>query len=243
MDRLSVQHEGKLFHVVSRNYDEYHGITAAVIAMNEEENIVALINHLRPIVKRVVIVDGGSYDRTVKLAEPLADALSTVMFRGHYANQRNKSLELVTTDWVLVMDPDERLSDELYRRLPDLINQDEIDCYAFPRREFREGKEDKSVYPDYQRRLFRTYCRYVRPVHEELVGFKEEKVLPKDSGFDIIHTKPDGRHHLRNDSYHFFEANYSYELGCPGKQLKDTCRKISMDTLKEMVEVEDGKKK
>ena len=243
MDKISLQHEGKLFHIVGRRFEEYHGITAAIITMNEEENIVSIINHLRPIVKRIVVVDGGSSDKTVKLAEPLVDALCTIPFKGHYANQKNRAIEMCTTDWVLSMDPDERLSDEVYHKMIDLTDQDDIDCYAFPRREFRGGKEYPEVYPDYQRRLFRSYCRYIRPVHEELVGYKSEKFLPQKSGFDFIHTKPEERHELRNDSYVYFEANFSYEMGSPGHQTKDTCVAYDIDKIKDLLGGKNGEGK
>lgn len=222
MRKLVLNHEGKSFHVLQRDFDEFHGVTAAVITMNEEDNIVEFLQHIRPLVKRIVLVDGGSSDRTVELAEPLVDALKIIPFNGHFGEQKNNAVKMCYTDWVLFLDPDERLDKPAYDKIEEWINQDEYDCYAFPRREFRDGKEDESVYPDYQRRLFRTYCRYVRPVHEELVGYKKEKQLEKNKGLDILHSKPERRHAVRNASYSYFEAHYIHECGKPGQQSKDT---------------------
>ena len=228
MHKLALNHEGKVFNIVQRDYDEYHGVTAAVITMNEEENIVEFLEHIRPLVDRIVIVDGGSTDKTIELAEPLVDALKVIPFTGHFGKQKNNAIEMCYTDWVLFLDPDERLDTNAYNKIKELIEQDDIDCYAFPRREFRDGVEDESVYPDYQRRLFRAYCRYVRPVHEELVGYKEEKQLEQKQGLDIMHRKPNIRHATRNGSYPYFEVHYMHECGKPGEQLKDTSRKILM---------------
>lgn len=228
MHNIALNHEDKLYHIISREYDEYHGITAAVITMNEEKNIVELINHLRPLVKRIILVDGGSLDNTVKLAEPLVDALRVIPFNGHFGEQKNNAIKMCHTDWVLFLDPDERLDTKVYDQIPRMIEQDEYDCYAFPRREFRDGEEDVKPYPDYQRRLFRTYCRYVRPVHEELVGYKEEKQLEQDKGLDIIHTKLQIRHDKRNTSYDYFRTHYAHECGKPGKQLEGTVEKIEL---------------
>ena len=224
MRKIDLQHENKMFRIVSRNYDEYHGVTGAVITFNEEENIVNFLKHFRTLVSRIVLVDGGSSDNTVKLAEPLVDALKVIPFNGHFGEQKNHAINMCYTDWVLFLDPDERLDEKLCKKIPELVEQDKYDCYEFARREFRDGEEDKEVYPDFQKRLFRTYCRYVRPVHEELVGFKKVKTMPKISGLDIIHSKPEDRHKERNYSYDFFEAHYIHECGKPGQQLKDTCR-------------------
>lgn len=236
MRKLALKHEGKTFHIVHRDYEEYHGLTAAVITMNEEENIVDFLKHIRPLVKRIVLVDGGSSDKTVELAEPLVDALKIIPFNGHFGEQKNNAVKMCYTDWVIFLDPDERLDKPAYDGIKDLIEQNEYDCYAFPRREFRDGEEDKSVYPDYQRRLFRTYCRYIRPVHEELVGYKKEKQLEENQGLDILHSKPADRHATRNASYNYFEAHYVHECGKPGEQTKDTVRVI----LKENEEEQDG---
>jgi len=226
MIKVSLNHEGKSFHIVKRDYDEYHGITAAVITMNEEENIVEFIKHLRPLVERIVVVDGGSSDKTLELAEPLVDAIKVVPFCGHFGEQKNTAIKMCFTDWILFLDPDERLDANLYEKIKDLIEQDEIDCYAFPRKEFRDNIEDEKVYPDYQRRLFRSYCRYVRPVHEELVGYKKEKRLETGRGLDIMHRKTEDRHKARNSVYSFFETHYIHECGGPGEQLRDTVREM-----------------
>lgn len=228
MHKIVLNHEGSSFHIVERSYDEYHGITAAVITMNEEKNIVEFLKHIRPLVNRIVLVDGGSTDKTVELAEPLVDALKIIPFTGHFGEQKNNALKMCYTDWVLSLDPDERLDTNIYKKIKNLIEQDEYDCYAFPRREFRDGEEDKEVYPDYQRRLFRTYCRFVRPIHEELVAYKNEKQLEINEGFDILHNKENMRHEARNNSYDYFYVHYVHECGKPGKQLEGTVEKIEL---------------
>ena len=228
MKKIALNHEGTTFNIIHREYDEYHGITAAIITMNEEENIVEFINHIRPLVSRIVVVDGGSSDKTVELAGPLVDALKIVPFNGHFGEQKNNALKMCYTDWVLFLDPDERLDEKLYDKIKDLIEQDEYDCYSFPRREFRDNVEDESVYPDFQRRLFRAYCRFIRPVHEELVGYKEQKTLEEGQGLDILHRKPEERHEIRNKAYPYFEAHYINECGEPGEQFRETARKINI---------------
>jgi len=209
------------FNLVDRDYSEFHGITLAFIAMDEEKDIVDFLKHVRPFVKRIVMIDGGSKDRTVELAKPLVDLLQVVPFIGHLGNLKNRAIEYSFTDWTLFLDPDERLSEKTIRDLPSLIEQDEYDCYSFPRREFLSGEENTKPYPDYQDRLFRTYCRYIRPIHHELVGYKKKCVLPVDSGMDIAHIKGLERHKMRNTGHIAFEVHLKHEISYPGKQLID----------------------
>ncbi len=230
---------------VMRSFEEFHGITACIITLNEEERIVNFLEKIKPLVKDIIMIDGGSDDRTIQLAMPYIDTLKLFSFKGHFANQKNRALMLCRTDWVLFLDLDETMSDKLCESLPSLINQDKYDCYAFPRREFINGKERENVYPDYQDKLFRTYCRYVRPVHEELVGHKSRLELLKDTGLDIFHRKEMQRHNDRNGKYRFFQYHYYYEEGEPGKQKKETCPLNITDldkTDKEFKEAEEVEK-
>lgn len=238
MKNILLKSDRKEFSLVERTWEECHGITASFISLNEEENIIDFLQHLRPLVDRIVMIDGGSEDDTVKLAEPYVDTLRILPFKGHFAEQKNEALKLTYTDWTLFLDPDERLDSCDVSKIRAMIDQDEFDCYKFPRREFIDGEERKEPYPDLQARLFRTYCRFVRPIHEELVGWKNCKELEKDSTFDIIHRKTGVRHNKRNSAYPFFAVHYLHECGKPGEQLKDTFKK-PCDLLKECKEEKD----
>lgn len=220
MRRFRFKTDKREFNLVDREYEEFHGITLAFITLDEEKDIVEFLQQVRPLVKRIVMIDGGSRDRTVELAKPFVDYLEVVPFIGHLGNLKNRAIELVFTDWTLFLDPDERLSEKLIHDIPGMIEQDQYDCYAFPRREFLSGKENPIPYPDYQDRLFRTYCRYVRPIHHELVGYKSKYTIPKDSGMDIMHIKELERHKVRNSGHTCFEIHLKHELSYPGAQLK-----------------------
>ncbi len=222
MKNVTIKSDGLEFKLVDREWEEFHGITAAFITLNEEKNILEFIKHIRPLVQRIVMIDGGSVDNTVELAEPYVDTLKIIPFSGHFGEQKNNALRLVYTDWTIFLDPDERFCDDAFKQIPGMIEQNEIDCYKFPRREFIDGEENKESYPDLQAKLFRSYCRFIRPIHEEVVGWKECKELDKNSTFDILHQKTMERHGKRNSAYPFFGAHYLHEMGKPGEQTKDT---------------------
>ena len=202
-----------------RSYDEMHGITLCSIVLNEEENIVEFIEHHKPYVRDIVIIDGGSKDNTMELSVDYANVLKKISFTGHYGNQKNRAIEQAVTDWVLFVDADERMNEQSLKSLQGLIDQDEFDSYAFPRKNFVDDVYDEEHYPDFQIRLFRAYCRYVRPVHEELVGFHNRKELGDDMA--MIHSKKSDRHNNRNKAYDSFAAKYINEAGKPSEQTKE----------------------
>jgi glycosyltransferase involved in cell wall biosynthesis len=220
--KIVIKNDNHEFNLIERGWEEYHGITAAFIALDEEENIVDFLNHIKPLVDRIVMVDGGSKDKTVELAEPYVDMLKVVPFFGHFAEQKNIAMRNVYTDWTLFLDPDERLSEKLFKDIRNMIDQDVYDCYKFPRKQFIDGKEDTSVYPDFQARLFRTYCRFVRPIHEEVVGWKKCKDGSINTGMDVMHYKKEQRHKSRNACYPLFGMHYIHEWGKPGEQMEKT---------------------
>src|SRR6185436_15240106 len=86
-------------------------ISATIIACNEERNIARAIESLR-CCDEILIVDSGSTDRTVELAEKLGARVIEAGWRG-YAGQKNWAAEQATHDWILSLDADEALSETL----------------------------------------------------------------------------------------------------------------------------------
>lgn len=94
-------------------------ISATIIAVNEERNIARAIESLR-CCDEIIVVDSGSIDRTVEIAEKLGARVIDSRWRG-YAGQKNYATEQAAHDWVLSIDADESLSEALEA---DLANQE-----------------------------------------------------------------------------------------------------------------------
>lgn len=90
-------------------------ITAIILTKNEAMNIERCINSIKDWVDRVVVVDSGSTDRTVELAEGLGAEIYHHEPFVHYARQFNWALDNVNvkTKWVYRIDADEVVPPEL----------------------------------------------------------------------------------------------------------------------------------
>ena len=86
-------------------------ISATIVTLNEEHNIARAIESLR-CVDEIVVVDSGSTDRTCDVAARLGARVVSEGWRG-YAAQKNFAASLAHYDWILSLDADEALTEEL----------------------------------------------------------------------------------------------------------------------------------
>src|SRR5579859_1902160 len=146
-------------------------ITATIITLNEERNIARAIESLR-CADEILIVDSGSVDRTVELAENLGVRVIEAGWRG-YAGQKNWAAEQASYDWILSLDADEALSESLEAEIWTLKkNGPQADAYTMPRMARYLGKWilHSGWYPDRKIRLYhRQKARWVGDfVHESV---------------------------------------------------------------------------
>ena len=96
-------------------------LTVAIITKNEAANLPRWLAAVGPVADEIVAVDSGSSDATVEL---LARAGAKVCFRQWtgYADQRNHCIDQASGDWVLFLDADEFIDDELAQALNALKN-------------------------------------------------------------------------------------------------------------------------
>src|SRR5688572_22803494 len=114
-------------------------ITVVILALNEEEMIGRAIASASW-ADEVLVMDGGSTDRTVELAR-LAGARIVERPFDDFARQRNSALAQAMGEWVLFCDADERITPELAAEVRGLISDaPRHDAYAVPRRNLALGR-------------------------------------------------------------------------------------------------------
>src|ERR1700759_4701856 len=114
-------------------------LSVAMIAMNEEVNLPRTLESVKW-ADEIVVVDSGSKDRTLEIAQSFGARTSYHSFGGH-GEQKNVALDLCTSDWILLLDADEVLTPELQREVQALLAREpEYGAYWIPRLNLYFGK-------------------------------------------------------------------------------------------------------
>lgn len=103
-------------------------LTAIILTKNEEKNIEDCIKSIQEFAKRIVIIDSGSTDRTLEIAESYGTDIYVHEFETH-ARQFNWGIDnaSIDTKWLLKLDADERFTPELCKELEEQMTLHEDD--------------------------------------------------------------------------------------------------------------------
>lgn len=171
-------------------------LSVVVITHNEERNIGTCLKSVKDIADDIVVVDSFSTDNTESICRK-----HNVNFYQHewegYSTTKNYANSLAKHDWILSLDADEALSEELYNSILKLKEGKKKGAYEFNRLTNYCGKWVKHCgwYPDTKIRIFdRRTTSWQGIIHETLLFQNPAK---------IIHLKGDCLHY----SYHSLEQH------------------------------------
>lgn len=102
-----------------------------MIVKNEEENLPGCLNSVANIVDEMIIVDTGSTDRTVEIANDFGAKVFIHPWEGSFSKARNYSLKYATCDWILYLDADEELSKKDAPRLKEIVKDNNSTAISF----------------------------------------------------------------------------------------------------------------
>lgn len=156
-------------------------ISAVVLTKNQEGLLATCLESIKW-VDEIVIVDDDSTNSVLDVARKYTDKIFSHTLTD-FASQRNFAMEQVKGDWVLLVDPDERITKQLKEELRSLVsNPKDVVAAAVPRRNYFLGSEQKYVggWPDHVVRLLKkdTFQGWYGELHEQpkftgkLVHFK-----------------------------------------------------------------------
>ena len=132
-------------------------LSAILITKDEAANIDACLASLQWC-DEIVVVDCGSRDATVELARQRGARVEISADWPGFGPQKNRALALASSDWVLSIDADERVTPELAAEMQATIaSATALDAYAMPRLSSYCGQfmRHGGWYPDPVLRLFR----------------------------------------------------------------------------------------
>jgi glycosyltransferase involved in cell wall biosynthesis len=158
-----------------------------VMTLNEEKNIQDCLSSLFLVCDDVVVVDSNSQDKTVEIAEKMGATVLLQNFLGD-GPQRSFGARHCKHDWVIYLDADERLDQDLVNELPGLdLDNASIEAYECRRKNHIHGRWIKVAgqYPDYICRIFNKSKTDFSP--DQIHARIETKKLSKTSGH-ILHN-------------------------------------------------------
>ncbi|EDL67783.1 glycosyltransferase family 2 protein [Vibrio campbellii] len=155
-------------------------LAVALIVKNEEKHLKACLDTVKDWVDEIVLLDSGSTDTTEEIARQYTDKFYTNLEWPGFGKQRQLAQDYVESDFVLWLDADERVTDELHEDILNAISQHcDKNIYRVNRLTTAFAKEIRysGWSPDWVVRLYKTSeTKYNDAlVHESVVipdGFK-----------------------------------------------------------------------
>ncbi|MFA6151347.1 MAG: glycosyltransferase family 2 protein [Chitinophagaceae bacterium] len=163
-------------------------LSAVIITYNEEQNIGRCLQSLVGVADEVIVVDSTSTDKTCSIAEQYGATIIQHPFVG-FAAQKNFAAQVASHNWVLSLDADEVLSEELKAGISAVKNKPDFDAYFIKRKTNFCGTFIRygSWYPDKQCRLWdKTKGDWQGTIHEKWRLFGEAGKYGTLSG-DLLH--------------------------------------------------------
>ncbi len=168
-------------------------ISAVIITYNEEKNIGRCLASLQGITDEIVVVDSHSTDRTKEICLQYDNVNFVAIDWKGYSDAKNYGNSIAKHSWIISLDSDEELSEELKTNIKSL-QLDEETAYEFNRLTNYCGKWVKHCgwYPDIKVRLFnKSNTSWEGVVHEKLVYAKPiaTKLIPGDLNHYSYYTE------------------------------------------------------
>jgi glycosyltransferase involved in cell wall biosynthesis len=166
-------------------------LSVAIITLNEAENLLRTLASVR-FADEIVVVDSGSTDRTVEIARSFGAKVFSEGWKG-FALQKNSAIDKCTGTWVLSLDADEELTEELQAEIRAMLEVDaeikpQVNGYRLRLRHVFLGRWMRygGYYPDLKLRLFRRVTNLGvaqftdRPVHESVTVAGRVETMKED---------------------------------------------------------------
>ncbi len=201
------------------NSNQQKKITVIIPTFNVEDLIEQAIRSVLW-ADEIFVVDSFSTDRTVEIAKKYG--VRVVQHEYVYsAKQKNWAIPQAKNDWILLLDSDEVVTDELRDTIQHMLatnNIESFDGFGIARKHYFLGKFLRwgGRYPLYNIRLFRKSCRYEdRNVHAHIILAKDRM---KNISGDILHYSDRSLEQFfeKFNRYSTWQANYMlrvYEHG------------------------------
>lgn len=197
-------------------------ISGVIITFNEEQYIENCLKSMQGVVDEIVVVDSFSTDKTKGICLKYGARFIEHTFVG-YTDQKNFANNQAAHDYILSLDADEALSDELRQSILEAKKTLAFDGYSFNRLNNYCGRwiKHSGWYPDRKIRLYnRKKARWYSPTNlHEIIKLDDPQSHQILSG-DLLHWAYDSyaEHYLKIDNFtsiaaKFYVLNVNKKIG------------------------------
>lgn len=146
-------------------------VSLCMIVKDEEEMLPRCLAAAAPAVDEIIVVDTGSSDRTIEIAESFGARVIEREWTGSFSEARNVALDAATSDWLLVLDADEVLVPEDVTQLRALLGQTWREAFYISEINYTGELDDGTSTTHSTLRLFRARpdYRYQGRLHEQII--------------------------------------------------------------------------
>lgn len=187
-------------------------LSVALATFNEEKNIATCLSSVKDLADEIVIADGKSADKTVDIAKKFNAKVISTENKPMFHINKNLAIDNCQSPWILLLDADEVVSDELAVEIKRTINsQTKYNAFWINRRNWFLGGFLKKggAYPDSVIRLFK----------------KGKARLPEISVHEQLKVEG-GIGHLENDLLHLADPNFNRYLQRANRYTSQTALEI-----------------
>lgn len=158
-------------------------LSLCAIVKNEEASLARSLSSVRDVVDEMVILDTGSTDRTIEIAQEFGARVYHFEWCNDFSAARNQALKYVQGKWVLVLDADEVLTPEIVPELKQALAPADHLVVNLVRKEVGAAQSPYSLVS----RLFRNHPKicFSRPYHA-LVDDSVQALLQKEPQWQIV---------------------------------------------------------
>jgi glycosyl transferase family 2/flagellin-like protein len=144
-------------------------LSLVMIVKDEQEMLPGCLEAVRDAVDEMIVVDTGSTDRTVEIAESFGATVVRFPWNGSFADARNVSLDHATCDWVMYLDADEHMMPEDAPKLRELLERTWREGFYLVETNYTGGDESGAAVTHHALRLLRRrpQYRFEGRIHEQ----------------------------------------------------------------------------
>ena len=123
-------------------------ISLCMIMKNEAKRLGRCLDSVKTLVSEIIIVDTGSTDGSIKIAEQYGAKVMTSPWCDDFAFSRNVGLMAASMNWIFILDPDEVVSPQDLQRIRELTTQPGIIAYQMTTRNYGDNPMQVDARPN-----------------------------------------------------------------------------------------------